>query len=155
MSDASFDFDDFLQQSEMMSKLGSVQNIAKMIPGMGSQLNMKQISDVEQRMKRSKALICSMTKKERSSPELLIKDKTARSRLIRITKGSGTKFEDGQRFLSEFQKMKTMMSRMQKQMPLDGEDGEEPTVPEIGNRAMRRASKKKRKVGRGGGGGFG
>lgn len=150
--DASFDFDDYLKQSEMMSKLGSMQNIAKMIPGMGNQLTTKQLSDVEQRMKRSKAIICSMTKKERSQPELLIKDKTARSRLIRITKGSGTKFEEGQQFLSEFQKMKTMMSRMQKQMPLGGNE-EAPAA--MGNRSMRRTSKKKRKTGRGGGGGFG
>jgi signal recognition particle subunit SRP54 len=143
----------------MMSKLGGMQNIAKMLPGMGNQLNLGQIAQVEKRMKRSKAIICSMTRKERANPDLLIKDKTARSRLIRITKGSGTSFEDGQQFISEFQKMKILMSRMQKQMPQQdvpmSNNSDNLVRPEMGNRAMRRAAKKKPKTGRGGGSGFG
>jgi len=156
MKDASFDFDDFLKQSELVNKLGSLGGIAKMMPGMGGQLNMNQIKEVEARLKKNKAMICSMTPKERQNPQLLIKDTTARSRLIRITRGSGMKFEDGQQFVSEFQRMRTMMSRMQKQMggdAMDPEVGEE--MPQMGNRAMRRSAKKKRKAGRGGGGGFG
>ena len=125
---------------------------------MGNQLNMNQIRDVEARLKKNKAMICSMTKAERANPELLIKSPTARSRLIRITKGSGMKAEDGQQFISEFQRMRTMMSRMQKQMgamEAAGMDEEEMARQGVGNRAMRRQAKKKKKKGFGGGGGFG
>jgi len=162
MRDASYDFDDFLSQSELVNKMGSLGGIAKMMPGMGGQLSNNQIKEAEQRLKKNKAMICSMTPKERQNPELFLKDSTSRSRLIRITKGSGMRFEDGQQFVSEFQRMRTMMSRMQKQMGGgSGEPeaaaalGEGQEMPAMGNRAMRRSAKKKRKAGRGGGGGFG
>jgi len=160
MADASFDFDDFLKQSELVTKMGSVANIAKMMPGMGGQLDAGRIKEVEVRLKKNKALINSMTKKERVTPELLIKDSTARSRLTRITKGSGLDLSEGQQFMSEFQRMRTMMSRMQKQMggQMDpatamGPGAEQMAPP--GNRSMRRAAKKGKKKGKGGGGGFG
>ncbi len=161
MREATFDFDDFMKQSELVSKMGNLAGIAKMMPGVGNQLNMNQIRDVEARLKKNKAMINSMTKKERMSPELLITDSTARSRLMRITKGSGCRFEEGLQFMSEFQKMRTMMSRMQKSMgsamdpSLSGSDGEMMPAMAQGNRAMRRASKKKTITGRGGGSGFG
>ena len=163
MMDASFDFDDFLKQFELVNKMGSVAGIAKLMPGMGGQLNMNQIRDVEARLKKNKAMINSMTKKERMNPDLLIKDRSARSRLIRITNGSGMDFEAGQQFMSEFQRMRTMMSRMQKQMggQMDADAvlgpgaDEEMAAAMPGNRAMRRAMKKKKKGGRGGGAGFG
>lgn len=164
MMDASFDFDDFLKQSEMVSSMGSMAGIAKMMPGMGNQLNMSQIREVEERMKKNRAMICSMTKKERLDPDLLIKDRTARSRLMRITKGSGLPLLAGQQFMSEFQRMRTMMSRMQKNMGMNNDEGqamaglagdEDMAALAPGNRAMRRALKKSKKRGRGGGGGFG
>jgi len=161
MADASFDFDDFMKQATLVSKMGNLAGVAKMMPGMGGQLNMNQIRDVEARLKKNEAMINSMTKKERVQPELLITDSTARSRITRITKGSGNDFEDGLQFVSEFQRMRTMMSRMQKQM--GGMDGADPaTAPDMaemagaaGNRAARRAAKKGKNKGRGGGGGFG
>ena len=163
MLEASYDFDDFLSQSELVNNMGSLGGIAKMMPGMGGQLSNNQIREAEQRLKKNKAMICSMTPKERQNPELFLKDSTSRSRLIRITKGSGMRFEDGQQFVSEFQRMRTMMSRMQKQMGGGGSGdpeaaaalGEGQEMPAMGNRAMRRSAKKKRKAGRGGGGGFG
>lgn len=122
-------------------------------------LDSKKIREAEERLKRNKAMICSMTKKERANPELLITDSTARSRLVRITLGSGSRLEDGQQFVSEFQRMRTMMSRMQKQMggmdPNASNDGEQDVMPAIGNRATRRALKKGKKTGRKGGAGFG
>ena len=114
-----------------------------------------QIRAAEARLKKNEAMICSMTKKERRMPELLITDSTARSRLQRIAKGSGNKVEDARQFMSEFQKMRTMMSRMSKMMP----NGEDPSsadeMPMPGNRSARRAAKKKKKSARGFGGGFG
>jgi signal recognition particle subunit SRP54 len=161
MIDATFDFDDFLKQSELVTKMGSVAGIAKMMPGLGGQINMNQIKEVEARLKKQKAMICSMNKKERMNPDLLVTDKSARSRLIRVTKGSGMRFEDGQQFMSDFQRMRTMMSRMQKQMGGQMDPaaamgpGAQDAMPAIGNRAMRRSTKKKNKASRGGGGGFG
>lgn len=103
-------------------------------------------------------MIQSMTKKECQSPELFIGDKTARARILRITRGSGMSFEDGINFVGEFQKMRTMMSRMQKQMggmgPGDME-AENAELPQMGIRKMRHAAKKTKKGGRGGGMGFG
>ena len=144
--------------------MGNFAGVAKMLPGIGGQLDNSKIREVEARLKRSKAMIQSMTKKERENPELFIGDKTARSRILRITRGSGNSFENGVAFISEFQKMRTMMSRMQKQMGgAGGPEGMDPAlaggmggeVPQMGNRKMRRASKKMKKGGRGGGMGFG
>ena len=163
MLEAKFDFDDFLRQSKLVAKMGSLAGVAKMIPGMAGNLDGNQIRTVEKRLKKNEAMICSMTKKERANPELLIADPTSRSRIQRITKGSGCDFEEGLTFMSEFQRMRTMMSRMQKQMGGEAA-GPEPAMaggapgqgmPPIGNRAARRASKKRNKGGRGGGGGFG
>lgn len=161
MMDASFDFDDFLKQTELVTKMGSVAGIAKMMPGLGANVNMSQIKEVEMKLKKNKAIIRSMTIKERMNPDLLISDKTARSRLIRVTKGSGTRFDEGQQFVSDFQRMRTMMSRMQKQMggQMDPNaamgPGAQDAMPAMGNRAMRRTAKKKNKAGKSGGGGFG
>jgi signal recognition particle subunit SRP54 len=158
--EARFDFDDFLKQTEMLSKMGSVAGLAKMMPGMSGQLSSQQIREVEARMKVNKSMICSMNKAERANPDLLIKDRTARSRLMRITKGSGRTLAEGTAFMSEFQRMKTLMSRMQKQM--SGQDPSAAVDPSAiedmampGNRAMRRAGKKNKKAGRGLGAGFG
>ncbi|KAL7540586.1 hypothetical protein ACHAXR_010219 [Thalassiosira sp. AJA248-18] len=161
MAKAEFDFDDFMQQSSMVSKMGSMAGVAKMLPGMGNMIDASQMKQVEQRIKRSEAMICSMTKKERANPELLLTDKSARSRVTRIAKGAGLAFEDGVNFMSEFQKMRTMMGRMSKQAGLGAPEGEESEmVPAFagggGNRNARRAAKKKgKKGGRGGGMGFG
>ena len=102
MAKAEFDFDDFMQQSKMVSKMGNMAGVAKMLPGMGGMLDNSQMRQVEQRIKRSEAMICSMTKKERANPDLLMTDKSARSRLTRIAKGSGLTFEDvSSSFVSE------------------------------------------------------
>ena len=162
--EAQFDFDDFMKQAKMVSKMGNLAGVAKMMPGISGKLDTGKIKEVEARLKKNEAMICSMTKKERARPELLITDSTARSRLIRITKGSGVQYEDGMQFMSEFQKMRTVMSRMQKQMGGMNPDqalaeGQAPDMAQMagaaGNRAARRAAKKTAKKGRGGGGGFG
>lgn len=164
MLDAQFDFDDFLKQTSLVSKMGSFAGVAKMIPGVAGQLDNNKMREVEVRLKKNENMINSMTKKERATPELLIQDKTARSRIRRITDGSGTTFEEGLGFISEFQKMRTMMSRMQKQMGDGGGGGgggSEPDMAEMaasgamGNRQTRRAAKKKKGKGRGGSKGFG
>jgi len=144
--------------------MGNFAGVAKMIPGMAGKIDDKMLRTAEDRLKKSEAMITSMTKKEKSNPDLLITDRTARSRLERIAKGSGNEFQDAMGFVGEFQKMKTMMSRMQKQMNGEAmEDGGEDAAKAImaggqgamGNRQQRRMAKKNKKTGRGGGGGFG
>ncbi len=156
VKNAEFDFDDFLKQAKMVSKMGSLGGVAKMMPGMGSISN-EQLIAAEKRLKKNEAMIAVMTEEERKNPDLLIKDSKARERLERIAKFSEMPIGDVRQFMSEFQKMRTMMSRMSKandkmNPAMAGADG---GAPMPGNRASRRAAKKQKKSGRGGGGGFG
>lgn len=162
MVKAEFDFDDFMTQSKMVASMGSMAGVAKMLPGVGNMIDSSQLSQVEKRIKRSEAMICSMTKKERANPELLLKGKTARSRLTRITNGSGFSFDEGAAFMSEFQKMRTMISRMAKQAGMGNPEEADAEMDLAyaggggGNRNARRSAKKKGKGKRRGGGmGFG
>eukprot|EP00590_Aulacoseira_subarctica_P003114 CAMPEP_0172422190 /NCGR_PEP_ID=MMETSP1064-20121228/8386_1 /TAXON_ID=202472 /ORGANISM="Aulacoseira subarctica , Strain CCAP 1002/5" /LENGTH=527 /DNA_ID=CAMNT_0013162955 /DNA_START=212 /DNA_END=1795 /DNA_ORIENTATION=- len=162
MLEAKFDFDDFMTQSKLVSKMGSFANVAKMIPGLGGSIDNSQIRSIEKRFKKSEAMINSMTKKERANPDLLVSDKTARSRITRITKGSACTYEDGVNFISEFQKMRSMMSRMQKSMGGkavgNGPEGEMALTDAFtaaGNRATRRNAKKNKGGSKGFGKGFG
>ena len=157
VKNAEFDFDDFLKQAKMVSKMGSLGGVAKMMPGMG-QISTEQLIAAEKRLKKNEAMIAVMTEEERKNPDLLINDSKARDRQQRIAKYSEMPIGDVRQFMSEFQKMRTMMSRMSKandQMnpAMAGAGGGDMTAP--GNRAARRAAKKQKKSGRGGGGGFG
>lgn len=148
MLEAKFDFDDFLKQTSLVNKMGSFAGVANMLPGVAGSMDKSKMREVERRLKKNEAMINSMTKKERANPELLLKDRTSKSRITRITKGSGTSYEEGAVFMSEFQKMRTMMSRMQKQMGQAGDNGpgDDPNqMPApMGNRSTRRKQKKKK-----------
>jgi signal recognition particle subunit SRP54 len=154
VKNAEFDFDDFLKQAKMVSKMGSLGGVAKMMPGMGD-ISTEQLIAAEKRLKKNEAMIAVMTEEERKTPDLLIKDSKARERLERIAKFSEMPLADVRQFMSEFQKMRTMMSRMSKSADAMNPDGDGGDMPMPGNRAARRAAKKQKKSGRGGGGGFG
>ena len=94
----------------------SLAGVAKMIPGVGGQISASQLSGATSRLKKSEAMIGSMTAKERRSPSLLLEGREARSRLDRIARGCGNTYDDALGFMSEFSKMRTMMARMQRQM---------------------------------------
>jgi signal recognition particle subunit SRP54 len=99
-----FDLDDLLSQMRQVKKMGSLKDLASMIPGMGK------ISDQdvdESVMVRMEAIICSMTPKERSEPEIL-----NMSRKQRIAKGSGTTLQDINTLLKQFEQMKAMIKQM-------------------------------------------
>jgi signal recognition particle subunit SRP54 len=149
IKNAEFDFDDFLKQAQMVTKMGSLGGVAKMMPGMGD-VSREQLIAAEKRLKKNEAMIAVMTEEERRTPDLLIKDSKARERVERIAKFSEMPLADVKQFMSEFQKMRTMMSRMSKSADANGGD-----MPMPGNRATRRSAKKQKKSGRGGGGGFG
>ncbi len=94
-----FNFNDFLEQMEQMKKLGSMKSLIGMIPGLSQMAGKLQDVDMENsvEMKRIKAMIGSMTKKEREDPELL-----NNSRKRRIAEGSGLSQVEVNRFLKQF-----------------------------------------------------
>ncbi|KAG7345068.1 signal recognition particle subunit [Nitzschia inconspicua] len=151
---AQFDFDDFLQQANAVKNMGSLGKMAKMMPGMNGMISDEQLVTAEKRLKKNEAMIQCMTTEERGNPDLFIRDKSSRERIQRLADESGYSTTEIRQFISEFQKMRTMMSRMTKSAGAMNPDSDEEMVMP-GNRATRRAMKKKNKVGRGGGGGFG
>lgn len=104
MMSGQFTFDDMLEQFNQISKMGSLKNLMKMIPGANQLAGQINDEDTEASMKRSKAMILSMTKEERSNPSVL-----RASRKARIAKGSGTSVTDVNRLVSQFEKTKEQM----------------------------------------------
>jgi len=105
-----FTFDDFLQQIQMMKKMGGLETIFKMIPGMGQA--MKQLKDMappDKEIKKIEAIIRSMTAKERENHKIL-----NGSRRLRIANGSGTEVKDVNRLVEQFERSQKMMSQMMK-----------------------------------------
>jgi signal recognition particle subunit SRP54 len=100
----SFDLQDFLDQIKMVRKLGPLQNVLGMIPGMPK---MPDSVDGEKSLRRVEALIRSMTPEERSRPSVL----NARRRQ-RIARGSGTSVTELNELLHRFEEMKKMMQRL-------------------------------------------
>lgn len=108
MQKAEFDFEDFRTQMRSMKKLGSIESIMKMIPGLGGLT--KKLGDMqvpEKEMQRVEAIINSMTKQERRDPKLINS-----SRKQRIAKGSGTTVQQVNQLLKQFEGMRTMMKKM-------------------------------------------
>lgn len=163
MMDNTFDFDDFLKQSEMMNKMGSMANVVKMLPGMAGKVSQAKMDQAEDRMDRARALIKAMNAEERGNPDLLIRDREAWTRLRRISADAGYSFDEAREFILEFQQMKTIMSRMSKQMGMGGAGSEEEMASAMAGGPSRAARRKAAKVkGNGfggaskkGGGGFG
>jgi signal recognition particle subunit SRP54 len=150
-----FDFNDFLQQARAVKTMGNIGKLAKMMPGMGGLVSDDQLIAAEKRLKKNEAMIECMTAEERANPDFFIRDKKSRERIQRLADETGFSTAEVQAFISEFQKTRTMMSRMIKQADAMGSNSDEGSIAMPGNRAARRASKKKIKVERGGGGGFG
>ncbi len=100
-----FDFNDFLKQIQQIKKMGNIKDLAAMIPGVGKAL--KNIDIDDNVFKRIEAIIYSMTPIEREHPEVL-----NTSRRQRIAKGSGTKVEDVNRLLKQFDQTRKMMKMM-------------------------------------------
>jgi signal recognition particle subunit SRP54 len=101
MRTASFDFDDFLSQFKMLRRMGSLENILGMLPGMG---NLKGFSVDEKQLKRIEAIVLSMTPGERKRPDIL----NARRRQ-RIARGSGTSVTEVNTLLQRFGQMRKLM----------------------------------------------
>lgn len=101
------DLQDFLTAMKQMEKLGSMQNILRMLPGVNSKV-LAQASKVDpKRMKHLEAIVLSMTAQERKKPELL-----NGSRRARVAKGAGRPVSEVNRLLEQFRDMQKMMKRM-------------------------------------------
>ncbi len=110
MMKGEFTADDFLKQIRQMKKLGSMESIMKMLPGMGGMMKqMKNMTPPDEEIKKIEAIICSMTLEERQDCRIV-----NGSRKVRIAKGSGTKVNDVNKFVKQFQEAKKMMSGMMK-----------------------------------------
>ena len=99
-----FDMDDLLDQMKQIKRMGSMKSILGMLPGVGDKIKDADID--ESQLGRIEAMITSMTKAERAKPSIINP-----SRKKRIANGSGTKVEDVNRLLKQFDQMQTMMKK--------------------------------------------
>ncbi|MBQ8097845.1 MAG: signal recognition particle protein [Prevotella sp.] len=97
-----FDFDDFMSQIQQIKKMGNIKELASMIPGVGKAL--KDVDIDENAFKSIEAIINSMTPKERQNPDII-----NQSRKLRIARGSGTKLDDVNRLMKQFDQTRKMM----------------------------------------------
>ena len=100
-----FDLNDLLMQMEEMKKMGSIKDLLGMIPGVGKKIK---DADIDERaMDKTKAIILSMTPKEREKPEIINP-----SRKRRIAAGCGMQVEDVNRLLSQYKQMQKMLKQL-------------------------------------------
>ena len=103
---AEFGFDDYLEQMQQIKKMGSLEDIIGMIPGMSDQLKGAALPD-EKILGRTEAIIYSMTPQERSNPSILNP-----SRKTRIAKGAGVDIAEVNRLVKQFEQSRKMMKQM-------------------------------------------
>ncbi|MGA1247243.1 MAG: hypothetical protein ACO35H_06065, partial [Ilumatobacteraceae bacterium] len=108
--------EDFLEQLQQLKKMGSLQGVMGMMPGIPKEMKNAEIPDDQ--VKRTEAIIYSMTPQERARPEMI-----DGSRRIRISKGSGTTVADVNRLVKQFSEMKKMMKQMGGKGMLGGKRG--------------------------------
>jgi signal recognition particle subunit SRP54 len=104
--EGSFNLEDFLEQLQQVKKMGPLQKVLEMVPGMGEITKAIPQEDLEKQLKHTQAIINSMTIKERRKPKLL-----NGSRKKRIARGSGTTVQDVNQLLSQFRQMQKMMKQ--------------------------------------------
>lgn len=107
MRNAEFTFDDFLEQMEQVKKLGPLDQIMDMIPGMGKVKQMKDLKVDEKQMGRVEAIVHSMTVQEKQNPDMI-----NHSRRKRIAAGSGTNLAEVNRLIKQFDEMRRMMKQL-------------------------------------------
>ena len=100
-----FTFDDFLMQFEQISKMGDLAGLISMIPGAGTKFKVGDID--ERKLVKFKAIIQSMTKKERANPDLI-----KASQKKRIASGSGTTIQEVNSLIKQFEQTKQMIKNM-------------------------------------------
>ena len=112
-----FDFDDYLESMNQMKKMGGLASVMSMLPGMGNMFpGGKKMGDLagqidEKKMDRTEAIVLSMTKEERSNPDLLNP-----SRKHRIAKGAGVDIAEVNRLVKQFKEAQKMMKQLPQMM---------------------------------------
>ena len=109
MLENDFNYEDYLTAMEQMKKLGSLSKIMEMIPGMPKELKDVDFDAGEKQLVKVKAIIYSMTPKERKNPKLLV---GSSSRKKRIAKGSGTSLQEVNKLIKGFDMMRKQMKQM-------------------------------------------
>ena len=104
--ESTFTLDDYLQQFQQIKKMGNIESLIGMIPGM-NKAALKDAKIDERQLARTEAIIKSMTQKEREKPDII-----GASRKQRIARGSGTTVEDVNKLLKQFDQMRKMMKQM-------------------------------------------
>ena len=106
MMKGNFDLEDFLNQLNQIKKLGPLENLLKLLPG-AKKMGLNNVNIDPKIMKRTEAIVLSMTVEERRNPSIL-----KASRKKRIADGSGTTVTDVNKLLTQFEEMKKMMKMM-------------------------------------------
>lgn len=114
----SFTLEDFLEQMDQMQNMGSLEEIAGMLPGMNRQMRNLQVDEKD--MGRNRAIIQSMTRRERNHPDII-----NASRKKRIARGSGTSVQDVNRLLRQFSESQKFMKKIGQM----GKGGKMPRIP--------------------------
>ncbi len=104
MQENKFDLNDLYAQFEQIEKMGNIHSLLNMIPGVAGKVKEEDIDD--RKMPRTKAIISSMTPKEREKPSII-----DAKRKRRIAAGSGTKVEEVNQLLRQFEQMQKMMKQ--------------------------------------------
>jgi signal recognition particle subunit SRP54 len=115
MREGRFTFDDFLKAQKMLRRMGPLQGVLKLIPGLGKQLQGVDVD--EQQLKRVEAIVLSMTPQERAYPHVI-----DGKRRQRIARGSGATVQDVNQLLLARKQMEKMMKQMGK--------GKMPSLPQ-------------------------
>ena len=102
-----FDFNDFLTSMKQMQNMGGLTSILSMLPGVGSKMSEIEGMIDEKAMKRTEAIVLSMTPQERANPKLLNPQ-----RKHRIAKGAGVDIAEVNRFIKQFEQSQKMMKQM-------------------------------------------
>lgn len=106
LKENSFTLEDYLDQFEMVKKMGGVGSVLNLMPG-ANKMNVKESDIDESRIERVKAIILSMTKRERRNPDIL-----NYSRKTRIAKGSGTTIQEVNSLLKQYEQTKQLMKQL-------------------------------------------
>jgi len=104
---STFTLDDFLKQLRQVQKMGPIEDLLKMLPGVGAKI--KDLEFDPKAMKRIEAIICSMTREERRNPKVV-----DGSRRKRISRGSGTSVQEVNQLLRRFAEMSSLMKKLSK-----------------------------------------
>ena len=142
LTSGQFGLDDMLEQLKQVQKLGPISGILKMIPGMGANMPKINDEDTNKEIKRTEAIINSMTKAERRDPSIL-----NAKRKQRIAAGCGMQVADINRLLKRFEQSKMLMENMTRINPMTGMMSGKPKKSNFvqPNRKKERHKKKKKK----------